>query len=143
MNDLKIIDGDINVNANTNDNIEILVEVDETTNIDIQIETIESEITVTLDDVKETTLEMDATVHEISSTKHNELQNRNLPNQHTIEAITGLREELNELKSKTVRSYNDLLDKPKINDVELIGNQTHNDIKINALDEVEIGAILD
>lgn len=142
MTDIKIIDGDINVNTTINDEIELLVEIDNTAGIDVEIENTDSEITIVLEDVFDTTLEMDSSIHEVSSIKHNELQNRNLPNQHTIESITGLREELDSIKRKTVISYNDLLDKPKINDVELKGNKTNNDIGITALDEVDIGAIL-
>lgn len=143
MNDIKIIDGDINVDTTIKDNIEILVEIDNTAGIDVAIETSDSEILVVLDNVIETSIEMDSSIHEVATTKHNELLNRNLPNQHTIEAITGLREELDQIKRNTTISYNDLTDKPKINDVELVGNKTHNDIKITALDEVDIGAILD
>lgn len=142
MNDIKIIDGDINVDTTITDNIEILVEIDDTAGIDVELETTDSEISIVLEDVIETTLQIDTSIHEVSSTKHNELQNRNLPDQHTIEAITGLREELDQIKRTTAISYNDLLDKPKINDVELVGNKTHNDIKITALDDVDIGAIL-
>ena len=114
-----------------------------TNNINIQMETSNSEITVSLANVIETTLVMDAIVHDIRTTNHDELLNRNIADQHTIEAITGLREELNEIKNNTITSYNDLSDKPQINDVELVGNKTHNDIKISALDAVDIGAILD
>ena len=142
MTDIKIIDGDINVDTTINDYIDIQVEIDDTAGVDVELETTDSEITIILEDVIETTLEMDSTIHEVSSIKHNELQNRNLPNQHTIESITGLREELDSIKRKTTISYNDLLDKPKINDIELVGNKTHNDIKITALDAVDIGAIL-
>ena len=142
MTDIKIIDGDINVNATINDEIELLVEIDNEAGIDVELENSDSEITIVLDDVIETTLEIDSSIHEVSSIKHNELQNRNLPNQHTIESITGLREELDSIKRKTIISYNDLTDKPKINDVELKGNKTNNDIGITALDEVDIGAIL-
>ena len=142
MTDIKIIDGDINVDTTINDYIEIQVEINDTAGVDVELEATDSEIAIVLEDVIETTLEMDSTIHEVSSIKHNELQNRNLPNQHTIESITGLREELDSIKRKTTISYNDLTDKPKINDVELVGNKTHNDINITALDDVDIGAIL-
>lgn len=42
-----------------------------------------------------------------------------------------------------VTSYNDLTDKPKINDVELVGNKTHVELKIAPIDDIEIEAILD
>lgn len=40
-------------------------------------------------------------------------------------------------------SYNNLKDKPKINDVELSGNKTSEQLGINAIDEIDILAILD
>ena len=120
--------------------IDIQVEIDD---INIPIEVDENNVDLIINEDEQINITMDSAVHEVSSTKHNELQNRNLPDQHSIESITNLQNELDAIRNLVVRSYNDLLDKPKINDVELIGNKTHNDIKITALDDVDIGAILD
>ena len=142
MNYLKMEDGVINVKAKTEDIIEVDVVIDDSTNIDVPIITGDSAFKVAVNGDIETKVTLDATAHEISSTKHNELQNRNLPDQHNIDSITGLRNELNEIKNSAIKSYNDLTDKPKINDVELKGNKTEMDLGVSSIDIIELEAIL-
>ena len=79
---------------------DIQIETDDTININVDVAENTNEIAVTLAKIEETPVNIDSTVHVVSSTKHNELQNRNLPNQHDIESITGLSEKLNELAAK-------------------------------------------
>ena len=118
--------------------------------IDVAFEASESEVTVDLEEVKETYIKMDSAAHAVVVNRHDELENRDLPNQHTIESITGLSEELSDLKEKVedlslkpvVQSYNDLTDKPLVNNVELVGNKTLTDLKIAPIDEIELEAIL-
>ena len=118
--------------------------------IDVSFESSDSEALVELEQIKETSVTMDSAVHAVATDKHDELLNRDLPNQHTIESITGLSEELSDLKEiiedlslkPSVQSYNDLTDKPLINNVELIGNKTYTELGIAPIDDIEIEAIL-
>ncbi len=108
------------------------------------------EIDVVLDEIEEMAVELDSTAHAVATDDHNKLFNRDLANQHPIESITGLSEELSDLKEKVedlslkpaVQSYNDLTDKPSINDVELVGNKTHTELKVSPIDDIELEAIL-
>ena len=144
MKDLTIENDVIDLEVQIDSNEEIEVEIDDTTTIEVGMEEDTNTIDASLEEEPEITVQMDSEAHEISSTKHNELQNRNLPDQHSIESITGLRTELEELKNrKVVNSYNDLVDKPQINGVELVGNKTHQQIGIAPIDDIEIEAILD
>lgn len=60
---------------------------------------------------------------------------------HVKNALEEIKASVAELSKPT--SYNDLTDKPKINDVELVGNKTHEEIKIAPIDDIELEAILD
>lgn len=100
MESTKIEKNIINIEAEIDNTSEVQMETDDTININVEVIENTDEIAATVEDTKETEVEMDSAAHEVSSTKHNELQNRNLPDQHTIEAITGLTERLNELAAK-------------------------------------------
>ena len=70
--------------------------INDTTPIEVTSETQETEISVT----SETQVKSIAVKSQIGSDKHNELSNRDLPNQHPIGAITGLQEALVEVSDK-------------------------------------------
>lgn len=108
MTNLKIEDGVINVDTESYNTIEVQVQIENDATFDAQFEETTNEIDATMESDQEMEVKMNSGIINVSSNKHNELQNRNLPDQHPIESISGLKEALDS-KSMTPLDNVDIL----------------------------------
>lgn len=108
MNKLNVSNNLVNVETLIDDTIDVPLVVEESEIIDVELLEDINEINISANENHELIALIDNAVTNISSIKHNELQNKDLPNQHNISSITGLQNELDTLNYSINRNIQEI-----------------------------------
>lgn len=108
MDNINISNSDINVETLIDNTMEVQLLIDDTANVDVELLEDTNEIEIYTNENQEIKASIDTAVTNISTIKHDELQNKDLPNQHKISSITGLQDELNTLNQFVNRNTHEI-----------------------------------